>query len=70
MLHDKIEHYEKTKTTLRNTPAQYKTIVQPLPKTNSSVGIDLGITDFIVLSDKTAVVNPKFLAKHEKKTDV
>src|SRR5690554_4917180 len=24
MLHDKIEHYEKTKTTLRNTPAQYK----------------------------------------------
>ena len=24
MLHDKIEHYEKTKTTLKNTPAQYK----------------------------------------------
>ena len=24
MLHDKVEHYEKTKTTLRNTPAQYK----------------------------------------------
>ena len=170
MLHDKIEHYEKTKTTLRNTPAQYKkefewlkevdslalanvqldlqrafqsffkssfgfpkfkrkgikdsyttnnqkgtvavtrgsiklpkiglikakidreingliksatvsrspsgkyfvsvlveTIAQPLPKTNSSVGIDLGITDFIVLSDKTEVVNPKFLAKYEKK---
>ncbi len=170
MLHDKIEHYEKTKTTLKNTPAQYKkefewlkevdslalanvqldlqrafqgffkssfgfpkfkrkgikdsyttnnqkgtvavtsrsiklpkighikakidreinglvksatvsktpagryfvsvlveTIVQPLPKTNSSVGIDLGITDFIVLSDKTEVVNPKFLAKYEKK---
>ena len=170
MLNDKIEHYEKTKTTLRNTPAQYKkefewlkevdslalanvqlglqkafqdffksnfgfpkfkkkgmkdsyttnnqkgtvdvtsrsvklpkighikakidreihgliksatvsktpsgkyfvsvlveTIVQPLPKTNSSVGIDLGITDFIVLSDSTEVVNPKFLAKYEEK---
>ncbi|HKM37916.1 MAG TPA: helix-turn-helix domain-containing protein, partial [Thiopseudomonas sp.] len=24
MLNDKIEHYEKTKTTLKNTPAQYK----------------------------------------------
>ena len=45
----------------------FETIAQPLPKTNSSVGIDLGITDFIVLSDKTEVVNPKFLAKYEKK---
>lgn len=170
MLHDKIEHYEKTKTTLKNTPAQYKkefewlkevdslalanvqldlqkafqsffkssfgfpkfkkkgikdsyttnnqkgtvavtrrsiklpkigyikakidreingliksatvsrtpsgkyfvsvlfeTVAQPLAKTESCVGIDLGITDFIVLSDKTEVVNPKFLAKYEKK---
>ena len=170
MLHDKIEHYEKTKTTLKNTPAQYKkefewlkevdslalanvqldlqkafqsffkssfgfpkfkkkgikdsyttnnqkgtiavscrsiklpkigyikakidreingliksatvsrtpsgkyfvsvlfeTVAQPLAKTESCVGVDLGITDFIVLSDETRVVNPKFLAKYEKK---
>ena len=170
MLNDKIEHYEKTKTTLKNTPAQYKgefewlkevdslalanvqldlqkafqsffksrfgfpqfkkkgikdsyttnnqkgtvavtscsvklpkvghikakidrtisgliksatvskapsgkyhvsvlvaTIAEPLPKTQRNVGIDLGLTDFIVLSDGTKVANPKFLAKFEHK---
>ncbi len=170
MLNDKIEHYEKTKTTLKNTPAQYKgefewlkevdslalanvqldlqkafqsffksrfgfpkfkkkgikdsyttnnqkgtvavtshsvklpkigpikakidraingliksvtvsktpsgryfvsvlveTIANPLPKTQRNVGIDLGLTDFTVLSDGTKVANPKFLAKLEHK---
>ena len=170
MLNDKIEHYEKTKTTLKNTPAQYKgefewlkevdslalanvqldlqkafqsffkssfgfpkfkrkgikdsyttnnqkgtvavtsrsvklpkigyikakidraihgliksatvskapsgkyfvsvlveTLAEPLPKTQSHVGIDLGLTDLIVLSDGTKVANPKFLAKLEHK---
>ncbi len=170
MLHDKIEHYEKTKMTLKNTPAQYKgefewlkevdslalanvqldlqkafqsffkssfgfpkfkkkgikdsyttnnqkgtiavssssvklpkvgyikakidraingliksatvskapsgkyfvsvlveTIAEPLPKTQRNVGIDLGLTDFIVLSDGTKVANPKFLAKFKHK---
>lgn len=170
MLNDKIEHYEKTKTTLKNTPAQYKgefewlkevdslalanvqlglqkafqsffksnfgfpkfkkkgikdsyttnnqkgtvavssnsiklpkvgyikakndrtingliksatvskapsgkyfvsvlveTLAEPLPKTQSTVGIDLGLTDFIVLSDGIKVANPKFLASFEHK---
>ena len=44
-----------------------ETIVQPLPKTNSNIGIDLGVTDFIVMSDETRVAHPKFLAKHENK---
>lgn len=44
-----------------------ETIVKPLPKTESNIGIDLGLTDFIVLSDGTKVANPKFLAKLERK---
>ena len=44
-----------------------ETTSNPLSKTKSNIGIDLGITDFIVQSDGTRVVNPKFLAKYEKK---
>ncbi|WP_201594096.1 IS200/IS605 family element RNA-guided endonuclease TnpB [Psychrobacter fulvigenes] len=40
-----------------------ETVVEPFTKTHSKVGIDLGLTDFIVLSDGTKVANPKFLAK-------
>lgn len=38
-----------------------------LPKTNSAIGIDLGITDFAILSDGQKVNNNKFTAKMEKK---
>ena len=44
-----------------------ETIVEPFTKTNSNIGIDLGLTDFIVLSDGTKVANPKFLAKLQDK---
>lgn len=44
-----------------------ETVVEPLPKTNSNIGIDLGLTDFITLSDSTKVANPKFLSKLEQK---
>ena len=44
-----------------------ETTSNPLPKTASNIGIDLGITDFIVQSDGTRVVNPNFLSKYEKK---
>ncbi|MFD2867684.1 transposase [Kurthia sp. 3B1D] len=40
--------------------------VQPLPKTNQSVGIDLGITDFAMLSDGRKVDNQRFTVKMEK----
>ena len=40
-----------------------ETVVEPFTKTYSKVGIDLGLTDFIVLSDGTKVANPKFLSK-------
>ena len=40
---------------------------KPLPKTNETVGIDLGITDFAVLSDGRKVDNQRFTAKMEQK---
>ncbi|MDN3397634.1 RNA-guided endonuclease TnpB family protein [Psychrobacter sp. APC 3426] len=44
-----------------------ETIVEPLPKTYSNIGIDLGLTDFIALSDGTKVANPTFLSQLQDK---
>ena len=44
-----------------------ETLVKGLPKTQSNIGIDLGLTDFIVLSDGSKVANPKFLSKLQDK---
>lgn len=44
-----------------------ETLIKHLPKTKKNAGIDLGLTDFIVLSDGNRVANPKFLAKFETK---
>ncbi len=41
--------------------------VSELPKSNSSVGIDLGITDFAILSDGQKFDNNQFTSKMEKK---
>jgi putative transposase len=41
--------------------------VRPLEKTESSIGIDLGITDFAILSDGRKIDNNKFTSKMEKK---
>lgn len=41
--------------------------ITELPKTNSAVGIDLGITDFAILSDGQKIDNNKFTSKMEKK---
>ncbi|MCX8047420.1 MAG: transposase, partial [Anoxybacillus gonensis] len=41
--------------------------VQPLPKTNRAIGIDLGVKHFAILSDGTTYANPKFLRKLEEK---
>ena len=38
---------------------------QPLPMTGSTVGIDLGLGDFVVLSDGTKVECPRYLKKYE-----
>ena len=39
----------------------------PLPKTNKSIGLDLGIKDFIVTSEGQRFQNPKYTKKYEKK---
>ncbi|MGO1473520.1 MAG: IS200/IS605 family element RNA-guided endonuclease TnpB [Psychrobacter sp.] len=44
-----------------------ETIATTLPKTHSNIGIDLGLTDFIVLSDGSKVANPKLLSKLQHK---
>ncbi|KGA97785.1 transposase [Alkalihalobacillus alcalophilus ATCC 27647 = CGMCC 1.3604] len=44
-----------------------ETDVQPLKKTDSSIGIDLGITDFAVFSDGHKIDNHTFTAKMEKR---
>src|SRR5699024_7095156 len=44
-----------------------ETEVQPLDKTETSIGIDLGINDFAILSDGRKDNNNKFTVKMEKK---
>ncbi len=39
---------------------------QPIQKTNQSVGIDLGIKDFLVLSDGTKIKNHRFTKHYER----
>ncbi|WP_352258120.1 IS200/IS605 family element RNA-guided endonuclease TnpB [Psychrobacter sp. TB55-MNA-CIBAN-0194] len=70
---DKINGLIKSATISRTPSGRYyvsllvETIVNVLPKTQSNIGIDLGLTDFIVLSDGTKVANPKFLSKLQDK---
>ena len=44
-----------------------ETDVQPLPKTNKEVGIDVGLKDFAILSNGEVFDNPKFLRNMEQK---
>ena len=44
-----------------------ETEITPLPKTNSSVGVDLGISDFAILSNGEKIANPRFLVSLSKK---
>ena len=63
----------KSATITKTATGQYyasvlvETIVDELPNTQSNIGIDLGLTDFIVLSDGSKVANPKFLSKLKHK---
>lgn len=41
--------------------------IQPLPNTNSAIGVDLGITDFAILSDGQKIDNHKFTSNMEKR---
>ena len=44
-----------------------ETEIVPLPKTNSSVGIDLGLSDFAILSNGEKIGNNRFFIKLSKK---
>lgn len=60
-------------TVRRNPSGKYfvsilvETVIQPLEKTESSVGVDLGLKDFAVLSTGESFSNPKWLRKFEKR---
>lgn len=60
-------------TIRRNPSGKYfvsilvETEVQPLEKTGSSVGVDVGLKDFVILSDGTIYSNPKFFRRLEEK---
>ena len=41
--------------------------ITPLPPTNKTVGIDLGLKSFLVSSDGETIANPKYFARDEKK---
>ncbi|EOP49346.1 hypothetical protein IKQ_05189 [Bacillus cereus VDM053] len=60
-------------TVRRNPSGRYflsllvQTEVQELPKTNSYIGIDVGLKGFAILSDGTIYKNPKFFRLLEEK---
>ena len=72
-LHRQPKGIIKTATISRHSSGKYyisllcKEEVKELPKTNSAIGIDLGITDFAILSDSQKIDNNKFTSKMEKK---
>lgn len=72
-VHRKIEGIIKSATISRNGSGKYfisllcETDIQELPKTNSSVGIDLGIKDLAILSTGEKVENLKFRKQLEDK---
>ncbi|RBR35179.1 IS200/IS605 family element RNA-guided endonuclease TnpB [Enterococcus cecorum] len=72
-LHRQPKGMIKSATVSRHSSGKYyisllcKEEINELPKTNSAIGIDLGITDFAILSDGQKIDNHKFTSKMEKK---
>ncbi|RBR28330.1 IS200/IS605 family element RNA-guided endonuclease TnpB [Enterococcus cecorum] len=72
-LHRQPKGMIKSATISRHASGKYyisllcKEEINELPKTNSAIGIDLGITDFAILSDGQKIDNNRFTSKMEKK---
>lgn len=72
-LHRQPKGMIKSATISRHSSGKYyisllcKEEIIEFPKTNSAIGIDLGITDFAILSDGKKIDNHKFTSKIEKK---
>ena len=71
-LHRPVNSAIKTLTLKKETTGKWYAILtaeteaKPIPKNNGSqVGIDLGLINFAVLSDGTAIKNPRHLKKHQ-----
>ena len=72
-LHRQPKGMIKSATISRHASGKYyisllcKEEINELPKINSAIGIDLGITDFAILSDGQKIDNNRFTSKMEKK---
>ena len=72
--HRQIKGVIKSVTISMTTTGKYyisilcETEITPLLKTNSSVGIDLGLSDFAILSTGEKIGNERFFKKLSKKT--
>ena len=72
-LHRQPKGMIKSATISRHASGKYyisllcKEEISELPKTNSAIGIDLGITDFAILSDGQKIDNNRLTSKMEKK---
>ena len=72
-LHRQPKGIIKSATISRHSSGKYyisllcKEEIIEIPKTNSAIGIDLGITDFAILSDGQKIDNNRFTSKMEKK---
>lgn len=72
-LHRQPKGLIKSATISRHSSGKYyisllcKEKISELPKSNSAIGIDLGITDFAILSDGQKIDNNKLTSKMEKK---
>ena len=72
-LHRQPKGIIKSTTISRHSSGKYyisllcKEEIIELPKTNSTIGIDLGIMDFAILSDGQKIDNNRFTSKMEKK---
>ena len=72
-LHRQPKGTVKSATVSRRSSGKYyisllcKEEINELPKTNSAIGIDLGIIDFVSLSDGQKIDNNKFTSKMAKK---
>ena len=71
--HRQVEGIIKSATISMTPTGKYhvsilcETEITPLTKTNSSIGVDLGISDFAILSTGEKIANPRFLTSLSKK---
>ena len=71
--HRKMTGLIKSATISKTTTGKYyisilcETDIRPYPKTNSNVGIDLGLSHFAILSTGEKIENPRFLVRSSRK---